>query len=96
MYLLKNASHGETHFLTQSYVLRIGGWYGIISKTAINRGLGAIGGVMGEIVYRALCQMFTNYILAVVILPVALIFVANLVYIVIMCILEIVKQRKNR
>ena len=50
---------------------------------------------MGEIVYRALCQMFTNYILAVVILPVALIFVAYLVYIVIMCILEIVKQREK-
>ena len=50
---------------------------------------------MGEIVYRALCQMFTNYILAVVILPVALIFVAYLVYIVVMCILEIVKQKEK-
>ena len=50
---------------------------------------------MGEIVYRALCQMFVNFVFAVVILPVALIFAAYLVYIVVMCILEIVKQKEK-
>ena len=50
---------------------------------------------MGEIVYRGLCQMFGYYILAVLILPVALIFASYLVYIVVMCILEMVKQKKK-
>lgn len=47
---------------------------------------------MGEIVYRGLCQMFGGFILVIIILPVAFIFVAYLVYIVVMCILEIAKK----
>ena len=43
---------------------------------------------MGDIVYKALVEMFGNFIIAVVILPVAIIFIAYLIYIIVMSIKE--------
>lgn len=43
---------------------------------------------MGDIVYEALVEMFGSFIIAVAILPVATIFIAYLVYIIVMTIKE--------
>ena len=43
---------------------------------------------MGDIVYKALVEMFGNFIIAVVILPGAIIFIAYLIYIIVMSIKE--------
>lgn len=43
---------------------------------------------MGDIVYKALVEMFGSFIIAVVILPVAIIFLAYLIYIIVMSIKE--------
>ena len=43
---------------------------------------------MGDIVYKALVEMFGSFIIAVVVLPVAIIFLAYLIYIIVMSIKE--------
>ena len=43
---------------------------------------------MGDIVYKAFVEMFGNFMIAVVILPVAAIFIAYVVYTIVMTIKE--------
>lgn len=47
---------------------------------------------MGDIVYKALTQLFSNFILAVVFLPISIIFLGYLIYIIVMTIKEIKKK----
>ena len=47
---------------------------------------------MGDIIYKALTDIFGNFIVAAVILPAAIIFVAYLIYIIVMTIKELRKK----
>lgn len=47
---------------------------------------------MGDIIYKALTDIFGYFIVATVILPTAIIFVAYLIYIIVMTIKEIRKK----
>lgn len=47
---------------------------------------------MGDIIYQALTDIFCNFIVATVIFPAAIIFVAYLIYIIVMTIKELRKK----